>query len=233
MSTIEPEVKDVERVEVTPAEDDEETVKSPDSSQEDTEEGEDESTPESEAPTESEKEPEAPEPQQETPEADEKYGEVKPVEGETKREFALRLENARLRDEVRGHQSQEILTPPPAPTKKELSPEKKKVLEKYKAEDINTLKEVFDVMAEDMGFVWQDQLGATAYQQKAGEVLDEFLEKHPEYQPQNDAGNVLWNRFKEEYSLYRPTQNPRDLKKILDKVHKEVFGIKPIADFNK
>ena len=235
MSTIEPEVKDVERVEVTPAEDDEETVKSPDSSQEDTEEGEDESTPESEAPTEPEKEPEAPEPepQKETPEADEKYGEVKPVEGETKREFALRLENARLRDEVRGHQSQEILTPPPAPTKKELSPEKKKVLDKYKAEDINTLKEVFDVMAEDMGFVRQEQLGATAYQQKAGEVLDEFLEKHPEYQPQNDAGNVLWNRFKEEYSLYRPTQNPRDLKKILDKVHKEVFGIKPIADFNK
>ena len=211
----EPEVKDVERVEVTPAGDDEETVETPESSKEEPET------------VEPEKEPE-PVIENAAPETDEN-GEIKRLPDETPREYAMRLEITRLKGDLRKDRTSEILTPPPPATKKELSPEKKAVLSKYKKEDLDTLHEVFDVMAEDMGFVRQDQLGATAYQQKATEVLDDFLEKHPEYQLQNDKDNVLWERFKQEYSLYRPTQNPKDLKRILDKVHKEVFGIKPAA----
>jgi len=232
-NTNEPEVKDIERIEIPPAEGDD-TVETPESSQEEPETGESEKeTPETEEPEESEEEPEEPKSviQNAAPETDEN-GEIKRLPDETPREYAMRLEITRLKGDLRKDRTSEILTPPPATTKKELSPEKKKILEKYKQEDINTLKEVFDVMAEDMGFVRQDQLGATAYQQKATEVLDDFLEKHPEYQPQNDKDNVLWERFKGEYSLYRPTQNPKDLKRILDKVHKEVFGIKPAAALN-
>ena len=229
-NTNEPEVKDVERIEVTPAGDDD-VVETPESSQEEPETDEPVTeTPESEEPTEPTKGPEEPKTDNESAASEtDENGEIKHLPGETPREYASRLEITRLKGELRKERSSEILTPPPAPTKKELSPEKKKVLEKYKQEDLNTLREVFDVMAEDMGFVRQDQLGATAYQQKATEVLDDFLEKHPEYQPQNDKDNVLWDRFKGEYSLYRPTQNPKDLKRILDKVHKEVFGIKPAA----
>ena len=221
----EPEVKDVERVEVTPAGDDEETVETPESSKEEPETVEPEKEPESEV--EPEKEPE-PVIENAAPETDEN-GEIKRLPDENPREYAMRLEITRLKSDLRKDRSSEILTPPPPATKKELSPEKKAILSKYKKEDLDTLHEVFDVMAEDMGFVRQDQLGATAYQQKATEVLDDFLEKHPEYQLQNDKDNVLWERFKQEYSLYRPTQNPKDLKRILDKVHKEVFGIKPAA----
>lgn len=234
-NTNEPEVKDVERVEIAPAEgdtaDEEKETPDPESSQDESndDEGEktDEEKPESE---EGEAEAEPDKPEIENVAAEE--GEIKHLPGETPREYAQRLEITRLKGELRKDRTNEILTPPPVQDKKELSPEKKKILEKYKPEDINTLKEVFDVMAEDMGFVRQDQLGATTYQQKATEVLDEFLEKHPEYQPQNDKGNVLWDRFKQEYSIYKPTQNPKDLKRILEKVHKEVFGIKPATAFN-
>lgn len=122
------------------------------------------------------------------------------------------------------------MTPPPViSSKKELSPEKKKVLDQYKPEDISKLKEVFDVLAEDMGFVRGDQLNATTFQEKASEVLDDFLEKHPEYLPANDPGNVLWDRFKAEYNLYKPQTHPKDVKRLLEKVHREVFGIKPTA----
>lgn len=213
------EVKEIDEV-VTPAEVDESTEPQDSSPEEtvETEETEEEETPTEETAI-----------LEDIPE----YGDVKKLPDETPREFAYRIEIARLREDKRKEQVGEIMTQPVIQPKKELSPEKKAVLGKYKPEDINTLKEVFDVMAEDMGFVRQDQLGAQTYQSKATEVLDDFLEKHPEYQPKNDPGNVLWERFKQEYSLYRPTQNPRDLKKILNKVHTEVFGIKPVAALNK
>ena len=106
---------------------------------------------EPETPPEEPKEPEKPQNAAEIP--DEKYGEVKRLEGETNKEFAYRIEISRLRGEKRKEQVGEIMQPPPQPAKKELSPEKQKVLSKYKKEDLDTLKEVFDVMAEDMGLL--------------------------------------------------------------------------------
>ena len=232
----EAEVKFVDRVEVTPAEGEniDEEIETPQDSSPETieedienEETEEESI-EEETPTEEE-----PEESEVVVNNNEKYGEVKHLQGETPREFALRIENARLRDDNRKKQSGEIFIAPPAISKTELSPERKKVLEKYKPEDIQTLKEVFDVMAEDMGFVKKEQLGQSSYQEKATEVLDEFLENHPEYQPKNDPGNILWDRFKSEYSLYKQPDNPRALKQILNKIHKDVFGIQSTTALNK
>ncbi len=236
----------MDRVEVAPAGDDDETVTSPDSSQdEETEEGaEDTKEDTDEAPAaegdeveeeseedEAETEEPAPAPQNAASktQTDEKYGDVKPIPGETPKEFALRIENARIRGLLRTERAGEIITPAPVQAKKELSPEKKAVLAKFKPEDLATFKEALDVMADDMGFVRKDALEATTYQEKASEVLDGFLEKHPEYLPQNDPDSTLWNAFKAEYALYKPTQNPRELAKILTRVHKEVYGIKPAA----
>lgn len=246
MSTNETDVnKIIERVEVAPAGDDEETVESPDSSQdEETEEGAEdtmEGAPtaetkeaeeeESEEDDSEETEEPAPAPQNAAPNTptDEKYGEVKRVPGETPKEFALRIENARLRDKIRGGQAAEIMAPAPAQTKKELSPEKKAILAKFKPEEMATFREALEVVGEEMGFVKKDELGASTYQEKASEVLDNFLEKHPEYQPANDPESILWNAFKTEYAQYKTPQNPRDLAKILTKVHREVYGIKPAA----
>lgn len=233
-NTNEPEVKDVERVEIDPAGDDgadetETETPTPDSSQEEAKDPEE--TTETDEPEGAE--PEKAKPATEnaastTTETDE-YGDIKRVAGETNREFALRIENARLRGDLRRGRAQEILTPPPPAAKKELSPERKKVLEQYKPEDIQKLKEVFGAMADDMGFVKKDELGASTFNEKASETLDSFLEAHPEYQPQNDPGNVLWNRFREEYGIYRPAQSPKELRKILEKVHRDVMGIKPAA----
>ena len=155
------------------------------------------------------------------------------MDGESPREFAQRLEIARLRDKIRGGQTQELIPAAPASAKKELSPEKKAILAKFKPEDMATFKEALEVVGEEMGYVKKDDLGATTYQEKASEVLNNFLEKHPEYLPQNDPDSILWNAFKSEYAMYRPTQNPRDLAKILDKVHREVYGIKPAAALDK
>ena len=234
MSNAEPDVKIIERVEVAPAEDDE-TVEAPDSSQEAKPEEED-SDKEPESDEDKEPEAEAEEPESSEPEPIvapkveipvEKYGEVRRMEVETNKEFAYRIEIARLHEKNRKEQGSQILTPPPAPSKKELSPEKKAILAKYKAEDIQSLRGVFDAMADEMGFVKADQLESTNFQRQATETLDTFLEKHPEYLPTNDPGGLLWNRFRDEFASYRPATNQRELSRFLEKTHKEVFGIKP------
>ena len=246
----EPEVKIIERHEVAPAGGDnvDEEIETPtDSSQEKNENDE----VEEEVEETDEKEPtkiegsEEEDDSSESDESDENEPEkvalgdndvkIKRIPGESPREYALRLDNARLKTKLRKEQTDEILgnTPSPTSPKKELAPEKKKVLDKYKKEDLDTLKEVFDVMAEDMGFVRQEQLNKNSFQEKASETLDNFLEKHPEYLPQNDKDNLLWNRFKEEYGLYRPAQTVKELNKILNKVHREVFGIKPATALDK
>lgn len=156
------------------------------------------------------------------------------IPGETPRERALRLEvtnqkriNRQLMGQGLGIKSEN------KPEKKELSDDKKKVLAKYKPEDMQNLREVFGVLAEDMGFVLKDELGANTYTDKAGEELEKFLESHPEYLPENDNGNILWDSFRKEYALYKQPENPKDFKKIFDRVHQTVFGIKSAGDIKK
>ena len=237
--TDEAEVKDIERVEIEPAGGDnidEEKETPPESSQEETADKDDgdkiKAKPEIESET---KEKEIEKDKTPIPETDSDIddGKIKRLPNETNREYALRLEVTNLKEQMRQTRTGEIFIPPAPTVKKELSPERKKILEKYKPEDIQTLKDVFDVMAEDMGFVRSDKLEASTFQQKSTEILDDFLEKHPEYQPENDHGNVLWNRFKDEFAQYRPAKSPKELLQFLNKTHREVFGIKSATSLNK
>lgn len=155
------------------------------------------------------------------------------VDSETPKERALRAELLRTRRELREQRSSELLkpeTPKASLPKKEIDQEKKKILERYKPEEVQAFREVFDVMAEDMGFVRKDALTATTYNERSQNELDGFLEKHPEYLPENDTDGLLWGRFKEEYKLYRQPENPKDFQKIFNKIHRDVLGIKIAGD---
>lgn len=164
------------------------------------------------------------------PAEEKKPEDIAEIEGETPRERALRIEVTNLRRKARDGRKDELSIKSPVGERQELSPEKKKVLERYKPEDIQNLKEVFDVMADDMGFVRKEQLGATSYADKASDELESFIDNHPEYLPENDTDNVLWGRFKEEFAIYKQPDNPKDFKRIFEKVHREVFGIKPALE---
>lgn len=224
MSTeIDPEVNTIiERSEVTPAGDDEELVEgSPDSSQD----GEGDDADDANKPDELIKRNTTP-PAQVTPKT------PAPVENETPRERALRQEVERLRGENRRARGAELLGKAPVTPaeKKELSPDKASVLAKYKPEEISSLREVLPVLAEEMGYIRQDQLGATTYQEKANEALDTFLSSHQEYLPENDKDNVLWARFREEYATFKQPTDPKQFSKIFERVHREVMGIQPAAN---
>jgi hypothetical protein len=162
--------------------------------------------------------------------------EAAPVEGETPREKALRQQIEDLRAERRKERTDEIIKAAPVPTitrTNELSDEDKAIVGKYKPGEVAALREVLPVLAKEMGYVRGDQLAGTTYADKSQEVLDGFLDKHPEYLPQNDKDGTLWNAFKAEYGLYKQPTNPRDFSKIFDRIHRDVFGIKPAGALSK
>ena len=221
------EVKEfTERVELPEEpEEDDEVVETPEESEEEPEK-EPEPEKEIQTPPESSQEQKEKEPEQKE--------EPKPVEGETPRERALRLETQRLKGVIRDGKRKQLFTgETPQPKKQELSDEKRKVLEKFNPEEISNLKEALDVLADDMGFVRKDEFQKTSYQDQAKDILDEFLDQHPEYDPSNDKDDVLWKQFQSEYSQYRLPENPKDLMKIFQKIHREILGIKPGSELRK
>lgn len=193
-----PETEENEEENETPAE----------SSEEETNDVQEE--PEEPIETESEEEPE---------QAAETPKEPKPVDGETPREKALRLETTRLKGLLRKERQDELfVAPQTAPIAQEddvdLDPEQVKT---------------FDKLARKLGFVKQSDQVA----ERNDDVFQIFLEEHSEYDPANDKDSTLWNQFKQEFKLYAPPQDPKTLKKVLNKVHNEIFGVQPAANLTK
>lgn len=150
----------------------------------------------------------------------EKKEEPAPVDSETPREHALRLEVERLKGLRRQERKEDLQ----AIEQKVEKIEKKDVLSKYDQQELANLKEVMEVFAEEFGFVRKNEFQTQNYRQTADTILDDFLQAHVEYLPENDKDNLLWNRFKEEFSLYKQPDNPRDVKKILDRIHSSITG---------
>jgi hypothetical protein len=155
--------------------------------------------------------------------------EVKPddglalIEGETPREHALRLEVKRLRDDKTRERSKEIFEAPKSEPQTKIESE---VLKKYKPEEIQSLREVLPELAKEMGYVRKDELAASTYEEKAQEQIDTFITAHPEYSPEKDPEGLLWGKLKQEYnSVYKPPTNPKDFKKIFERIHKDLFGL--------
>lgn len=209
------EVKEfTEKVEIEPTKDEElveveEEEKSPDSSSEENKELEPD--------TDSEPSEEVPEKEDlEVDETPEKV-EPKPVEGESPRERALRLEATRLKGLLRQQRSDELFV------KKAVTPEED--LSEYDPEELKR----FEKLATKMGFAKMNEI----VQEKNNSEFETFIEAHPEYSPENDKDGILWNRFKTEFNLYIPPKDPKTLKMLLNRVHNEIYGVQPAKNLNK
>jgi len=143
-----------------------------------------------------------------------------PVEGETSRERALRIKINELREDARKKDELIKITPPPMDNK-----EYDALKEIYSDEELQKVEKLFDVIGKKKGYVKADEM----YAQSGNEVLEQFIEKHQEYKPENDPEDVRWNSFRnilvKDYN--REGKNPKELVRIFDKVHadvQEMFG---------
>lgn len=146
---------------------------------------------------------------------------------ETPREFARRLEINKLRGQLRIQRTGEILetVQPVSEAAPAANPAMEAVLSKYKPEELAALREVLPAIAGELGFVRKDELEGTSYKDKVQDELDSFMDRHPEYKPENDKDGTLWDAFKSEHAIYRQPANPKDYRRIFEKVHQTVFGI--------
>lgn len=175
---------------------------------------------------ESEEEPEAEEAIEEVPDTEvppEIVKEPKPVEGETPREKALRLETSRLKGLLRKERQDELFVKQPTSKKNEED------LSEYDPEELKR----FEILATKMGFAKKDDIIRDSVLDKNNAEFESFMEAHPEYSTENDKDGTLWNHFKTEFSLYQPPQDPKTLRKVLNKVHNEIYGVQPAANLNK
>lgn len=169
--------------------------------------------------------------------SDEKPGEIKSLPDESPREHALRLEVTRLKRANLEKRKEELLgdVKPEKPSGitntqfGELNEDEKSLLAQYDPKELSTFEKILDVLGKKHGWVKKGDLDSTTRSQISNDVFDDFLESHPEYSPENDKDNVLWNTFKSEFhsGLYNTQpKNPRDLKRIFNKIHQGIFGVK-------
>lgn len=154
--------------------------------------------------------------------------EAKSVDGETPRERALRMEVQRVKEINRGLRGKKLLgdvQPQTASQSAELSDEDKQALEVFDPEQVANMEKLLPVLAKKLGFVKKDDFSRDQYAGTSQEVLDTWLEGHPDYLPENDKGDILFNRLKAEINLYQKPSNPKDWVKILNRSHNEIMGI--------
>ncbi len=240
-------VKHIERVEVTPAEGDDETIEAEETDPASPQGNEGGSDDEGEVDPENDPADASPDGKPEglkkrpttpgnqtpaapaAPEPTNQFG-IKRLPDETLREFGMRLELTKTRAMLRKERAGEILDTlrPNAPSPAsggQLSEAAQRVIGKYKPEELAALREVLPVLAGEMGFVRKDELAGSSYADKAQEELDAFVEKHPEYKPENDPEGATWAAFREEFADRKQPANPKELRKLFEKVHQSVFGI--------
>ncbi len=227
------EVKEfTQTVKVSPSKDDEtvdeeEESETPSSSSDEEkdsadEEGTEEEETEEETEEESTEESESTE-EESTQEVEKSEIQIKEVEGETPKERALRLETTRLKGLLRKERADDLFVKPKV---KQVQDED---LSEYDQDELDR----FEKIALKMGFAKKDEIIQGSTQEKNNAEFESFIEAHPEYAPENDKDAILWNQFKTEFALYQPPQDPKTLRKVLNKVHNDIFGVKTTNNLNK
>ena len=159
------------------------------------------------------------------------------VQGETPREFALRCEVHKLKAQRRSSRSKELFGKD-SPVKEtvnseELTEDESKVLASYNKDELASFEKMMGVIAKKRGWINKGDLQKTTYKEQGQNILDNFLDSHPEYSSEKDPDNVLWKQFQSEFSLYKQPSNSKVLKRIFNKIHRDIFNVLPEDDLNK
>ena len=92
--------------------------------------------------------------------------------------------------------------------------------------DPETLK-VLDRFTKAKGLVPKSELSQMTYQSAHKTAEDAFYESHPEYKPENDDNDLLYNALKTELSLYSAPKDSRLIPKLFERAHSEVSKLYP------
>lgn len=115
-------------------------------------------------------------------------------------------------------------------TRRDLKDEKEKELIKV-SDKIDELKDLhpeditlIDRVLKAKGYVTKDEAKQFNYETVKQQRLTEFLNKYPEYKPENDLGDKNWSSLQKELGFYRMPNDAQQITEVLERAHKTITG---------
>lgn len=84
---------------------------------------------------------------------------------------------------------------------------------------------VIDRVLRAKGYMTKEESNKMYYESVKNEELNKFLDKYPEYKPENDPDDVNWGTLQKELGFYRMPENPRLLTEVLERAHRGVVKV--------
>ena len=72
------------------------------------------------------------------------------------------------------------------------------------------------------GYVRQEDVEKKLYETTKQQQLESFLNKHPEYKPENDKTDLNWSRLQRELEYYRMPSDPKKVGDVLERAHRNI-----------
>ncbi|MEK7111941.1 MAG: hypothetical protein AAB875_01300 [Patescibacteria group bacterium] len=89
-------------------------------------------------------------------------------------------------------------------------------------DDKHLIERVTERLLRQKGIVTKQETQQMYYESVKQQVVAEFLEKYPEYKPENDSQDVNWNSLQRELADYRMPESPHEIRRVLEKAHKAI-----------
>ena len=81
---------------------------------------------------------------------------------------------------------------------------------------------IIDRVLRAKGYVTKDEASKMFYQAVQQEELAKFLDKYPEYKPENDLNDVNWSAFNREIAHFKLPNDPHQIREVLERAHRLV-----------
>ena len=88
-------------------------------------------------------------------------------------------------------------------------------------DDVNLIEKVLRAK----GYVTKEETNKMVYESIKNEELGKFLEKYPEYKPENDPSDTNWSLLTRELGFYRLPEDPHRINEVLERAHRGIVRV--------
>jgi hypothetical protein len=88
-------------------------------------------------------------------------------------------------------------------------------------DDVNLIERVI----RSKGYVNKEEANQMFYKAVEQEELGKFLDKYPEYKPENDPSDANWSLLQKELGFYKLPSNPKQITEILERAHRSIIKV--------
>lgn len=89
-------------------------------------------------------------------------------------------------------------------------------LKEVNPDDVNLIDRVLRAK----GYVNKAEASQMFYEAVKQEELNKFLEKYPEYKPENDREDINWSSLQKEIGYYKMPTDPHQIRDVLERAHR-------------